>query len=66
MRTLAIDEIEYVNGALLMGPVSWMMDWAGGEALDWLVRGGFQGIMTSYGQAVQNGQGLPGSSGVAV
>jgi hypothetical protein len=42
-----------------------MASWAAGEALDWLVKGGFQKMMTSYGQAVENGQGLPGSSGVA-
>ena len=62
MRELEQCEIDEVSGC---GYLSWMASWAAGEALDWLVKGGFQKMMTSYGQAVENGQGLPGSSGVA-
>lgn len=65
MRTLAVKEIENVNGALL---ARFLIEWAAGETLDWLVHGGGEWLMTGYGNAVSNGNGLPGESsgGVAV
>jgi len=65
MRTLAVNEIENVNGALL---ARFLIEWGAGEVLDWLVHGGGEWLMNEYGNAVINGNGLPGESsgGVAV
>lgn len=67
MRILQTEEVGNVKGALISaGPAGWLMSWAAGEALDWLISGGAEQLMDSYGRAVEEGHGLPGSSGVAV